>query len=565
MCAAICCKEQWLTKSLQTDPPAMEATLSCSRNNSSDCPWDVCFNGSCKCSAIYGDPLECTVNGNIAILDCYCVTYSEGKVELGMCIFNCLNRAFHKHAVYSKLSNNASALKICNTFNRQGTLCGLCAKDTFPLVYSFNLTCVSCPTTTTTINWIKYISIAVIPLTCFYFVVFIFKVNIVSSHLHGFVMYGQAVTMPVMSRIIVLAYRDQPGYMVKLARVISALYGIWNLDFARSFDLGICLRTSPLLTLSLDFIVALYPFLLMLLSYLLITLYDQRYKLLVITWRPFKHILGHFSDNWDVKTSLIDSFATFFILSHVKFLSVAYDLLLPVEVYNLSPPGSAITSSRRLFYDATIIYFGKVHHPYAILAIVNVTVFVILPALILLLYSLRLFQKILNTLPGRWYVLHTFVDSLQGCFKDGTEPGTRDCRWFVSLFILGRCFLFIVSIFAVNSMFFGFASILITTFSIILLLVQPYKQKFQQVSHVTAIFLLFLALVYATAAGRVIASVRSHRIMHFFTALVFILWFLPLLYVSILTFKWIMSHRKFGLELFRRWQAKRRGYKQILN
>ena len=32
---------------------------------------------------------------------------------------------------------------------------------------------------------------------------------------------------------------------------------------------------------------------------------------------------------------------------------------------------------------------------------------------ILMLYPFKLFQKMLNALPIRWYILHTFVDSLQ--------------------------------------------------------------------------------------------------------------------------------------------------------
>ena len=71
------------------------------------------------------------------------------------------------------------------------------------------------------------------------------------------------------------------------------------------------------------------------------------------------------------------------------------------------------------------------------------TFFVLTPGILLLLYPLRLFERFLNLFPIPWHILHTFVDSYQGCYKDGTEPGTRDCRGFASLF-----FVFFICIYA---------------------------------------------------------------------------------------------------------------------
>ena len=86
-----------------------------------------------------------------------------------------------------------------------------------------------------------------------------------------------------------------------------------------------------------------------------------------------------------------------------------------------------------LFYAGNIKYFGKEHLPYGILAIIVSTVFIILLVALLALYPFVFFQKFLNCIPVRWHILHTFMDSFQGVFKDGTEPGTRDCRWFTAV------------------------------------------------------------------------------------------------------------------------------------
>ena len=90
--------------------------------------------------------------------------------------------------------------------------------------------------------------------------------------------------------------------------------------------------------------------------------------------------------------------ATFFLLSNVKFLSASFDLLVPVKVYQLSS-FNGLNYTWRLYYDATIPYFGETHLPYAILAIVTLLVFVLTPVVLLLLYPFQWFQKLLNHIP----------------------------------------------------------------------------------------------------------------------------------------------------------------------
>ncbi len=61
-----------------------------------------------------------------------------------------------------------------------------------------------------------------------------------------------------------------------------------------------------------------------------------------------------------------------------------------------------------------------------------------------------------------------FMDSFQGCYKDGTEPGTRDCRWFASVFFLARFGMALTYAFTKGAMYFVIFSIMLVL--IILLL-----------------------------------------------------------------------------------------------
>ena len=530
-------------------------------------PWFFCQNGMCKRGQLPPDELQFGEDGRLSVLGGCCATYEANRnscrTEVGQCVYytRLSKNAASSYDIYRELPSNASQLSgvFCDRYNRQGTLCGQCKDDHFPLAYSFDLTCVKCPHSKT--NWIKYVSVAFVPLTVFYLVILMFKISIMSSHLYGFVMYSQAISMPILVRVLIISCQERPKYFY-LVKTLGSLYGIWNLDFFRMFDLGICLKTSTLAVISLDLIVAVYPLLLMIVTYLMIHLHDRSFAPLIVLWWPFRYVFSLFCENWDIRTSLIDSFATFFLLSNVKFLSVAFDLLRPVNVYQLSNSEHNYSTSQKLYYDATIHYFGSTHLPYAILAIVVLVVFVLLPVLILMLYPFRWFQKILNVLPVRWHVLHTFMDSFQGCYKDGTEPGTRDCRWFASVFFVARSFLFMVSMFGIGSIYPIIGSIVSTFFGIFLLICRPYKAKVDHYSDITAIFVFLLGLFYASLAGIEFSMSKSHEVTWFLYVVALMFALLPLIYVSTIVLHWVVHRRKFGLEVFQRWQA-RRGY-QVL-
>ena len=100
-------------------------------------------------------------------------------------------------------------------------------------------------------------------------------------------------------------------YMIFIKTTL-ALYGLWNFDFFRTFYSDICLGIGFLPTLALDYVIAVCPLLLMAITYLLVKLYDKNYRVIVIMWNPFRAIFFLFKENFDVRTSMIDSCVTFF-------------------------------------------------------------------------------------------------------------------------------------------------------------------------------------------------------------------------------------------------------------
>ena len=311
--------------------------------------------------------------------------------------------------------------------------------------------------------------------------------------------------------------------------------------------------------MALDLAVGIYPLLLMIMSLLLIRLYDSNFKPLVIVWKPFRRIFSLFRRNWEIRTSLIDAFATFFLLSSMKFVSVSYDLLTPVKVYQLNSTGH-LTHSWRLYYDATVPYFGERHLPYAILAIAMLTLFVLLPTLLLILYPFCWFQKFLNLFPFRWYILHTFMDTFQGCYKDGTEPGTRDCRWFASVYFIVRLSAATLAAITLNVVFFHFTSMLLALLAILFITIQPFKSNIAHYSYINAMFISLLALFYVSLLGYQAAQLKQPRLVLPFLIVGALTTVLTLLYISAIIIKWMYSQRKFGKLFIKRIYAWRHGY-----
>ena len=217
--------------------------------------------------------------------------------------------------------------------------------------------------------------------------------------------------------------------------IYFSLIGIWNLDFFRTVYPPFCLHpnASTLQTLSLDYITAAYPLVLIILTYTLVTLHYYNYRLVVWLWRPFLRCCIRFQRQWDIRNSLVDAFATFLLLSYVKFLSVSFDILTPTTLWD----SRKVRQPTVLYYNGTVKYFSKEHLPYAVLAVIVLLVFIFLPILLLCLYPCRCFQRLLNRCNFRCQALHMFMDAFQGCYKNGTN-GTRDCRYFAALYLITR-------------------------------------------------------------------------------------------------------------------------------
>ena len=509
-----------------------------------NCPtWFVYNNATnqCECGDDLGGIVICdSETSRIFITSCYCMTEEEeyGPI-VGECFTNCyIPKSISTFKMYLHLPPNVSELndEMCgHRWNRDGRLCGKCTDSYHPLVYSYDMKCTKCENGR--YNWLKYIVAAFVPLTVFFIFIVTTGVSASSPELDAFVVYAQTIATPANVRMVLEASQAHPQIGVP-TKIVATLYGIWNLDFFRTLLPPICLKISTLQALALDYFIAFYPLLLIFLTYVLIDLYDRRFRLIVWMWKPFGILCKSVGDEVNVKSSIINAFVTFIILSYVKLLSVSFDLLNYTKTYGAD--GSYFGSF--LYYDASTSYFGQEHLPYGILAIAVSVVFILLPLLLSLLHPLHCMRRC----TGKWPALRICLDSYQGYYKDGTE-GTRDYRWFSALYLLARISLFVVYAAFKNSYFYSFAAIILLYLVALLILCQPFKPQFGQYNTIHALLFLNLSAWFATTTCTHMSALKAMYLHTFSFILSGVVAVLPLIYITCLGTKWICKQRLFRI------------------
>ena len=512
--------------------------------NTNVCPaWFLHENktGQCVCGDELNGVLSCDKETNrVYMIECYCMTYDdELGITTGTCFTNCIliesKISFHMFFKVPSDVNQLNEVMCGERWNRTGRLCGECKDEHYPLVYSYDMRCVNC-TRADVYNWIKYVSSAFLPLTIFFVLILGFGISASSPQLEAFIIFAQVISTPANVRITLEAL-DSNDYPVSnfFCRLIMALYGIWNLDFFRTFLPENCLKINTLQLLALDYIIALYPLALIILTYIVVDLYDR--KLFVLVWisKPFNKCLKSVDSCINIKSSILTTFISFLLFSYGRLSTVSFDLLAFTKVY--SPHGKAVGTV--LYYDASIHLFGHEHLPYGILALIVLFFFNIVPLMLSLIHPIKCFKGCL----GKWPALRICLDSFQGCYKDGTE-GTRDCRFFSSLYLTLRTVLLILYGCTRNNTFYPLASMILLLLVSLIILLKPFKPQFKVYNSIHAMLFLNLA-VYSTTITIISASslMASYITMKITCILSIISTLLPLFYIAILLFKWFYSQR----------------------
>ena len=135
-------------------------------------------------------------------------------------------------------------------------------------------------------NWWKFILARFVPLTVFYFFIIIFNINVTSSRLHGVVWYSQVISISSFLQIMLLDLRIYYLQYLTPVKIFEVFYNYRNLDLFRSVIPEFCLNVTTLQALALEYLIALYPFVLTLFTYFLIVLHDRKVTFIITLCKP---------------------------------------------------------------------------------------------------------------------------------------------------------------------------------------------------------------------------------------------------------------------------------------
>ena len=484
------------------------------------CPsWFIPINNSsdrCKC----GEPIHCP--GRVVLCDpntnqtlvrlSYCMDYNEDKDEVfvGKCPF--INKKGEVQGMYVKFPPTVSELKpwLCSGLNRTGVMCNQCEKGLGTAIFSYSMQCLPCMSSG--LGWTLYVFLATFPTTILFLVVLIFQCRcITSGPMNFYIFMCQLIVSTLNNQPCIVNFYTSPSFSFILS-ILVTIYGIWNLDFFRYLIPPFCVsdQISPLHVVALEYIVAFYPLLLTVIVYICIQLHARDCWVIVFLCRVFCKCFSscrqRWGRQWDPFASLVHTFAAFLLLSYSKILIVSLQLLNYTQLH--LPTGGVLDPPRRVYHDPSLEWFGEKHLPFALPAIFILCIFVFLPALFLLLYPMKIFQKCLGCCGRRLLAVHAFADFFQGCYKNGTN-GTRDCRYFAGLYLIYRIVL-LPSVY--GSSIFGFydeivSTVCLVTASLLFLLFRPYKNSSWLNIWDSIAFSLFAFVLFCIMYSKYVASV----------------------------------------------------------
>ena len=423
---------------------------------------DASGNPKCQCgrSFIYNGYVECSDTKFQATVQTggWIGNHNDALVA-GQCPFEYCSTFKNVTVLATELD-----LKNVCTNNRKGTLCGKCITNFAPAVNTDTFQCVHCPPQKEKYNWLIFLVTEYVPITIFFFIVVLFNVSVTSGPANAFVFFAQTITS------IITLQADRSISLSNFARALQTSYtipySIWNLDFFRSVLPPFCIsrNITMLQFISSGYVTAFYPFLLVTVFYITVSLYSHGVQPLVCLFQPIHRCFLKFRNIWNLERSVLHSLATFLLLSYTKFTLVSFILLRPAPLVNSTGRVQATV----VYYDGSVEFLGKEHIPYMVVSVFVLIVFVLLPPIILIMPSIsHSLQKLIKkytqserdfptcNLGPSW---QQFLNAFHGCYKDGTDYNenhrhtlnTADLRWFAGAYFLLRLVSFAISAFATD-------------------------------------------------------------------------------------------------------------------
>ena len=392
------------------------------------CPtWHYYNNatGQCEC----GFWLFCSSDGKVEIGLDKCATSSGQEDDYYISNYPFRHTVNSTSRLYSEMPSNASQLDevMCGPYNRRGLLCGECKEGYCPVVHSFDQTCANCSSLWSRYAISLYLFLQFVPTTLIFLCFVVFRFKITSGPLLGYVIFCQTTITGINYRHSFIYDYLQQHVSLSLRVLFDLSVTVsqfWSLQFLKAIIPPFCIseKLTGIHVNMLNFVPAIYPLVLVIISCILMELHARNYRIIGILWKPFKIILSNANITAVTSDAVFHAFASFIFLSNISVMFTAYQVVNFVAVWN----STGHFQKRVLYTDPTVEWNTSV--PYVLIAAVIFIFISLIPSLLLCIYPTRLYRYLSRFLSARKQLAITaFAEALHSCFKDGLN-GTCDYR-----------------------------------------------------------------------------------------------------------------------------------------
>ena len=493
--------------------------------------------------------IQSHVNYTASIQRGYWIGKIDGDVVVSQCYFCPFNKNLPSSDFILLPKENVTEF-LCNGFNRSGKFCQNCTEGYGPVISSDRYKCVKCHSDNAKYGWSLYILWKYLPTTAILLIVMTFKLSVTSGPTNAFVLFAQMISATYgVNAGLIINYSSIEYSADFIRKIYVSLYGLWNLDFFESFDIiPICLTpdTTVLTLHTLQYLTAIYPLMFLGVFAIVLTLYERGNRVTILLLKPLHRLLARCFRFFNLKRSIMDAFATFLVLSYTKFAVISAYLLYANPL--LMANGNV--KKRVSYFDSTKDFDSLKYSPYLSLAVIFTLVIGLLMPTILLLYSLKPFNRFLQNhrlsfmLPGE--KMKYFLNSFYHCYKDGTD-GSNDRRYFASLYFYAR-FLLLYSYSVTTDWIEQFLvqQMVVTGMIIAISVLQPYKNYIYNL--VDCMMFGLLAIINVLSMYQAYLEVAHFPLSKVWYFIQLILVFIPLCYIIGVVFYF---------SIYRRWIARK--------
>ena len=293
---------------------------------------DSSDNQQCQCE--FPQLIICNETAILSLgAELICISFDgNGSLVMGACPYYYYQLNYLSSLNSSVTSDIAFNKVMCGPLNREGLLCSKCIPGYgIPVFSKAEDKCVLCDSQ---YAWPLYLTLVLLPITLFYILVIVFNFSATHPPITAYIFYCQLLPYIVHNMLYI---RHQFETYSNRAFLYAALTvcDICNLDLLRYIIPSFCLNENYTNTEAtfLELISSFYPLILIILTLILFELHAYNCRIVVCVWKPFYKCFSSLRRSWDPKSSVINAFATFLLLSSFKVCFLVFSFLGNIHIY----------------------------------------------------------------------------------------------------------------------------------------------------------------------------------------------------------------------------------------